>query len=183
MITDTFPLTVGEDLVLNEHRLLTGVEGGSFMQSAESVRYLILHCSATRCDRNYTAGQLLRDHQARGFRTVGYHFYIRKNGVLTQHRKLLEVGAHCRPYNRCSIGVCYEGGLDELGRPADTRTPEQTRRLTELFRKLLTLFPKAVIRGHRDMPGAVPKACPCLDAHDVFVFLEHEGSNESMSLF
>lgn len=80
----------------NERQLLT-VEDGPLMQGRESVRYLILHCSATRCDKDYTAEQLLRDHKTRGFRTVGYHFYIRRDGTITQHRKLLEVGAHCRP--------------------------------------------------------------------------------------
>jgi hypothetical protein len=30
--------------------------------------------------------QLLRDHRKRGFRTIGYHFYIRRDGTLTQHR-------------------------------------------------------------------------------------------------
>ena len=53
----------------NERQLLT-VEDGPLMQGRESVRYLILHCSATRCDKDYTAEQLLRDHKTRGFRTV-----------------------------------------------------------------------------------------------------------------
>mgnify|MGYP000249562832 CR=1 FL=1 len=133
------------------------------MQGRESVRYLILHCSATRCDKDYTAEQLLRDHKTRGFRTVGYHFYIRRDGTITQHRKLLEVGAHCRPWNRCSIGICYEGGLDADGHPADTRTTEQTEQLTLLLMRLAKLFPGARIRGHRDMSGSIPKACPCFD--------------------
>lgn len=160
-------MTIGEDVLRNERSLLTEVENGSHMH-AEQVHYLILHCSATRCDQDYTIKQLMRDHKARGFRTIGYHFYIRKDGSMTQHRHLLEVGAHCRPFNRCSIGICYEGGLDEKGRPADTRTPQQTERLKQLFENLLKLFPHAMIRGHRDMPGTVPKECPCLDAEKEF---------------
>lgn len=93
------------------------------MSGADSVRFLVILCSATRCDRDYTMEQLLRDHKARGFRTVGYHFYIRRSGVVTQHRRLLEVGTHARRYNRCSIGICYEGALDRYGNPTDTRTP------------------------------------------------------------
>ena len=76
---------------------------------------------------------------------------------------LLEVGAHARGFNRCSIAVCYEGGLDELGKPADTRTPQQKQALRELLEKLHRLFPDALIVGHRDLPG-VKKACPCFDA-------------------
>lgn len=86
-------MIIGEEEMKNERQLLT-VEDGPLMQGRESVRYLILHCSATRCDKDYTAEQLLRDHKTRGFRTVGYHFYIRRDGTITQHRKLLEVGGH-----------------------------------------------------------------------------------------
>ena len=171
MIQETFPMIIGEEEMKNERQLLT-VEDGVLMQGRESVRYLILHCSATRCDKDYTAEQLLRDHKTRGFRTVGYHFYIRRDGTITQHRKLLEVGAHCRPWNRCSIGICYEGGLDADGHPADTRTAEQTEQFILLLMRLAKLFPGARIRGHRDMSGSIPKACPCFDAEGVFGYLE-----------
>lgn len=171
MIEETFPIMIGEEEVLHERALLA-VEDGPMMSSAESVQYLIIHCSGTRSNSDYTAEQLLRDHKTRGFRTVGYHFYIRRDGSVTQHRRLLEVGAHCRPWNRCSIGICYEGGLDEQGRPADTRTPEQTEQLLLLLARLVKLFPHARIRGHRDMPGSIPKACPCFDAEGVFGYLE-----------
>lgn len=62
-------MIIGEEEMKNERQLLT-VEDGPLMQGRESVRYLILHCSATRCDKDYTAEQLLRDHKTRGFRTV-----------------------------------------------------------------------------------------------------------------
>lgn len=160
MTQETFPIIVGGEEVLNERTLLTQVENGLLMNGADSVRFIVIHCSATRSDRDYTVEQLLRDHKTRGFRTIGYHFYIRKNGAVTQHRKLLEVGAHARGFNRCSIGICYEGGLDEYGNPADTRTPKQKAALLELLYKLHKLFPQALIAGHRELPG-VKKDCPC----------------------
>lgn len=153
-------MTVGGDEVPTERALLTKVESGLMMNGADSVRFLVIHCSATRSDCDYPVEQLLRDHKARGFRTVGYHFYIRRSGIVTQHRSLLEVGAHARGYNRCSIGICYEGGLDRSGNPADTRTQEQKVQLAELLLKLHRLFPHALVVGHCDLPG-VRKACPC----------------------
>jgi len=155
-----------------DSKLITQNSELSFMASPESVRFLVLHCSATRCDSDYPPEQMLRDHKIRGFRTIGYHFYVRKDGSLSQHRKLLEVGAHCRPYNRCSIGICYEGGLDEEGRPANTLTEPQFQTLTELFERLVVLFPDAMIMGHRDMRSSTPKECPCLDTRALFGCLD-----------
>lgn len=140
--------------------------------SANDIKYLVLHCSASRCNQDYSVELLRRDHKARGFYDIGYHFYIRKDGKKTQHRMLLEVGAHCIPYNRCSIGICYEGGLDEDGKPANTLTKEQEERITDLLINLHNLFPKAKIVGHRDLPGASPKECPCFDAHAIFGWIE-----------
>ena len=145
------------------------------MMTEEEVKYLVIHCSATRCDRDYTEEMLLRDHLARHFRGIGYHFYIRKDGKKTQHRMLLEVGAHCIPYNRCSIGICYEGGLDNEGHPKDTRTPWQKHSLRVLILTLLRDYPGCRVCGHRDLspdlngngeiePEEWIKACPCFDA-------------------
>ena len=164
MTKDTFPMNIGGGKVRSERLLRAKEENGKNMMSADSVRFLVLHCSASRCNQDYSVEQLRRDHKARGFYDIGYHFYIRKDGTMTQHRMLLEVGAHARPYNRCSIGICYEGGLDEQGKPCNTMTTEQETRLIDLFRNLKILFPKAKIVGHRDLPGTTPKECPCLDA-------------------
>ena len=168
MTKDTFPINIGGEKVRSERLLLAKVEDGKDMMSADSIRFLVLHCSATRRNQDYSVEQLRRDHKARGFYDIGYHFYIRKDGTITQHRKLLEVGAHARPYNRCSIGICYEGGLDEHGKACNTMTAEQETRLVDLFRNLKTLFPKAKIVGHRDLPGTTPKECPCCNASELF---------------
>ena len=170
MIQETFPLSIGGDQVATEDKLLTDVEPGIYMP-ADSVSYLIIHCSATREDRDYTPEQLKHDHLQRGFIDVGYHYYIRKDGSVTQHRRLNEVGAHCRPFNRCSIGICYEGGLDTNGKPKDTRTLKQRATLIGLLLDLHRKFPKAVIRGHNEMPGAIPKVCPVYKPSKEYAYL------------
>ena len=142
--------------------------------------YIIIHCSATREDKDFTEKQINDSHVARGFGKWGYHYYIRKDGRVIPMRAENEIGAHDNfivpgektSYNRCSIGICYEGGLDADGHPADTRTAEQTEQLTLLLMRLAKLFPGARIRGHRDMSGSIPKACPCFDAEGVFGYLE-----------
>ena len=71
------------------------------------------------------------------------------------------IGAHCLNHNAHSIGICYEGGLDIRGQPADTRTPEQKAALRWLLRQLHRAYPQALIVGHHDLNPQ--KACPCIE--------------------
>lgn len=123
---------------------------------------IVVHCSATRSNHPFTVEMLIRSH-AECFGFTGYHYYITRDGRITQTRHLQLAGAHARGYNARSVGVCYEGGLDEHGNPADTRTAEQRKSLLTLLRKLKRDYPQARILGHRDLPN-VAKECPCFDA-------------------
>ena len=82
------------------------------------IDYIVIHCSATREDCDLTPGALELEHRRRGFRGIGYHYYIRRDGTTVLTRPLELVGAHVKGYNKHSIGICYEGGLDVQGRPA-----------------------------------------------------------------
>lgn len=123
---------------------------------------IVIHCSATRANRNFTVEALEACHKARGFKTTGYHYYITKDGTIYPCRPEEMVGAHAKRYNAHSIGICYEGGLDASGNPADTRTEAQKRSMVELLKSLCTDYPEAEIIGHRDLPW-VKKSCPCFD--------------------
>ena len=65
-------MIIGEEEIPNERALLTQ-EDGPMMASSASVKYIVIHCSATRSTRDYTAEQLLRDHKTRGFRIAQLH--------------------------------------------------------------------------------------------------------------
>ena len=129
-----------------------------------TIKLLVVHCTATRPDTDYTVARLRADHLARGFRGIGYHLYVRRSGELVHTRPLAEPGAHARGFNRHSIAVCYEGGLDADGRPADTRTAAQRETLREVLTLLRRVFPEAVIKGHYQLSADIHKACPCFDA-------------------
>ena len=126
------------------------------------IKLLVIHCSATRCNVSFPVERLRECHLQRGFRDIGYHFYITRDGEIHRGRALEKVGAHCRNHNAHSVGVCYEGGLDANGKPKDTRTLEQKGALLALLRELKRQFPKALIVGHRDLNPM--KGCPCFDA-------------------
>ena len=70
------------------------------------------------------------------------------------------IGAHCKNHNAHSIGICYEGGLDIRGQPADTRTEAQKAAMRRLLEELHQRYPRAVIVGHHDLNPQ--KDCPCI---------------------
>ena len=120
---------------------------------------IVVHCSATRSNQNFPVTALIRCHAER-FGFTGYHYYITRDGRTYQTRHEQLVGAHAVGYNQHSLGVCYEGGLDEHGNAADTRTPRQKRALLRLLRRLKKAHPDARILGHHDLNPA--KDCPCI---------------------
>jgi N-acetylmuramoyl-L-alanine amidase len=133
------------------------------------INLIVLHCSATKDTQTYTPEQLERDHKARGFIQAGYHFYIRRNGEIVSMRPVEQIPAHAKGFNRNSIAICYEGGLDVTGKPKDTRTIKQKESIRILLLLLLTHYPGARICGHRDL-GA-HKACPCFNAEEEYADL------------
>ena len=126
------------------------------------VRYIVIHCSATRVGQDFRAIDIDSWHRRRGFKKIGYHYVVDLDGTIEDGRKLDEEGAHVWGYNNCSVGVCYIGGLDANGKPKDTRTLEQKGALLALLRELKRQYPKALVVGHRDLNPM--KGCPCFDA-------------------
>ena len=125
------------------------------------ITLVIIHCSAVTPDQQSSAAQIDSWHRQRGYHLgIGYHYVIRRNGEIEPGRPEWMVGAHCLNHNKYSIGVCYEGGLDARGQPADTRTDEQKAAMRKLLERLHRDYPKAVIVGHHDLDPM--KDCPCI---------------------
>ena len=127
-----------------------------------TITLIIIHCSAVRPAQTSSAREIGLWHRARGWKQIGYHYVVRRDGTIEPGRPLDQVGAHCLNHNRHSVGICYEGGLDQQGHPSDTRTTEQRRALLQLLSELKHQFPRALILGHHDLDPQ--KSCPCFDA-------------------
>ena len=138
-------------------------------QNYRKIDLIVIHCSATRCNRPFTLEAVIACHRARGFATIGYHYYVTRDGIVHAGRPLYQEGAHATGFNRQSIGVCYEGGLTPQGEPADTRTPKQKETLQKLLKRLKTDYPHAPIKGHRDLGAR--KECPCFNAEKEYANL------------
>ena len=128
----------------------------------EDVKFIAVHCSATPPSRDIGVKELDRMHRERGFRCIGYHFVVRRDGAVEGGRPLNQPGAHVEDFNHCSIGVCLVGGVDDKLKPEANFTEKQMAALDALLYGLEHDFPNAVVQGHRDFPN-VAKACPSFD--------------------
>ena len=125
------------------------------------ITLLVVHCSAVTPDQSSSYAHIDTWQRQRGWKFgIGYHYVIRRNGDIEPGRPEWMVGAHCLNHNKYSIGVCYEGGLDARGQPADTRTDEQKASMRKLLTELHSRYPRAVIVGHHDLDPQKP--CPCI---------------------
>ena len=148
---------------------------------------IVIHCSATRAGQDVRAADIDKWHKERGFAMIGYNYVIDLDGTVEVGRPLSRDGAHCNTagvsglsYNKHSIGICYVGGLDKDGNPADTRTPEQKLSMLNLVNNLMEAYPDIVeVIGHRDASpdkngnGVIErnewiKQCPCFSVRDEF---------------
>jgi len=130
------------------------------------INQIIIHCSDSPYGRDDRAADIKRWHTAppprgNGWKDIGYHYIIDLDGTVEHGRLISQPGAHCYGHNAHSIGVCYIGGRDVDGNPADTRTPEQKSSLLKLLANLINMY-GCKIAGHRDLDNK--KECPCFDA-------------------
>ena len=125
----------------------------------DAVKLLIVHCVANKCNHPFSVENLIACGEAK-YGQCSYHYYVRRNGDIIPLLPENVQGVHARHYNYCSLGIVYEGGLDENGHAADTRTEAQKHALYELLKELTVEYPDARILGHCELPR-VAKPCPC----------------------
>jgi hypothetical protein len=118
------------------------------------INEIILHCSATS-KKSITAKTIRQWHLDRGWSDIGYHFFIRSNGLIEFGRPLNKAGAHCRGHNRYSIGICLNG----LKERDFSLTQLMSLRLLLLILKLV--FKKVKVYPHNKFNRY--KTCPVFD--------------------
>lgn len=123
------------------------------------IKEIIVHCTATREGKAFTVADVDRWHRERGWKGCGYHYLITLDGKVEQGRPEQIAGAHCTGRNIESLGVCYVGGCDLVGKAKDTRTEAQKKALVTLIRQLMHTHGITLenVRCHNEFST---KACP-----------------------
>lgn len=136
--------------------------------TARFINKIVVHTAGARGKDGapvyQTAAVLDAYHRAHnGWKAIGYHFVILKDGTVELGRPESDVGAHVEGMNLHSLGICVTGDGDVA-----PFTELQTNALVKLCATLVRryhLLANDVI-GHREAPmyGAHPtkKTCPGL---------------------
>ena len=140
------------------------------------LKYLVIHCTATREGREVKSSEIRHWHTdpvskgGRGWKQVGYTDMIHLDGEVERLVKNNE-DANVDPweitngasgYNAISRHIVYVGGVDanDVNKAKDTRTPAQKEALKRYVRDFHMRFPQVKIIGHNQLAS---KACPSFD--------------------
>lgn len=136
------------------------------------MKFIIVHAAATFPSMDVDVKWIDRVHKERGFAKVGYHYFIKRNGIVQIGRPENEMGAHTLGFNKDTLGICMAGGLKEGTKiPEDNFTDAQYKSLEDLYEKLHNKYPEAEFRGHNDFKGHESRGCPCFDHQTFFAIL------------
>ena len=129
-----------------------------------TINEIILHCSANGPTSKIGAKEIREYHvKQRGWKDIGYHYVIKRDGTLENGRPVEQVGAHATNHNQNSIGICLVGGVARDGKtPEDNFTDAQFATLEGLLNRLRQTYPLASIHGHNEFAN---KACPVFDVN------------------
>lgn len=145
------------------------------MTLRKSTKLIVVHVTATQPKTDIGVAEVRVMHKALGWKDVGYHYIIRRNGVVEAGRPEGDVGSHVAGFNSIALGISMVGGINASGKPENNATPEQWAALVNLLGKMTAKYPEAKVCGHRDLspdkdgdgiiePSEHMKACPCFDA-------------------
>ncbi len=133
------------------------------------IDFIAIHCSATPATADIDAAEIRRWHRGQGWRDIGYHYVIKRDGTIEKGRDPKTPGAHEPKINARSLAICMVGGSPKVDSPEhkkglgeDNYTDAQWASLKKLVTELHLKHPAAEVLGHRDVPG-VRKACPSFD--------------------
>ncbi len=128
--------------------------------SMRSIKKIFIHCSDSPDSIDFSVRDIDAWHKENGWKArggvhCGYHYVIRRSGVVERGREDQYAGVHVRGQNRSSIGICL------IGRKQFTMAQMQS--LFAITRGLMHQYQVDItdVLGHYEYEDK--KTCPNLD--------------------
>lgn len=120
------------------------------------INKIIIHCSDTPETMDIGAEEIYDWHvNENGWSDIGYHYIVRRSGIIEVGRMETVQGAHCSGENADSIGICMVG--------RDGFTGAQFHSLRKLKDELELRYPNVEFKGHYNYST---KTCPNFSVED-----------------
>lgn len=125
---------------------------------------IYLHCTDTPPAMDVDIATVRRWHtdappKGNGWKEVGYHYLIKRDGTLEKGRDTALLGAGVAGHNATSVHVALVGGRSARGRRAENNfTDAQWRTLKMTLDSLRRRYAKSIIKGHNEDDSG--KYCP-----------------------
>lgn len=171
LLIETGKITVtGQVVVPAPEPITTGTK--RLYQGSAEVDEIILHCTDTMPDwmERYPLSSKIKEidrwhREQRGFRMIGYHWIIDRDGTVLPGRPETMMGAHVKEANVGTIGISLVGGhggaaTDDFD---DHFTAAQRKAVLAKIEDIRTRARITKISGHNDYAA---KACPCFNVRE-----------------
>lgn len=116
---------------------------------------VVIHHTGNPVDDDLSAREINASHQAQGWTCIGYHYVIRKNGIVEEGRPHWTVGAHAYGENSHTIGVHVCGNF-EIGEPTAAQIESLAMLLANICSDYGLPIDREHIVAHREL---MPTAC------------------------
>lgn len=120
-----------------------------------TIRRIVIHCTDSPDARDIGAREITQWHRARGWKTIGYHWVVRRTGQVEIGRPESDIGAHVEGHNADTIGIVWVGQKEP--------TADQYEALIAKAVDCMVRFDVNVdaVLGHRELDHH--KTCPNID--------------------
>lgn len=124
---------------------------------------IVIHHTGNPKDDDLSAKEINQSHKAQGWECIGYHYVVRKDGIIEEGRPRWAQGAHAYGDNQHTIGihVCGNFNLDDPTQMQIEATAQLVGWLCEEYG--ITPDDRGVV-GHRDLMAT---ACPGNHLYDI----------------
>jgi len=126
----------------------------AFTKPRRIVSNVFVHCSASDKPEDDDVAVITAWHLARGFSTIGYHFFIHKDGEVEAGRNIELAPAAQQGHNTGSIAICVHG-LEDF----TDESLESLRKLCEVIN--IAYDKRLTFHGHCEVNPN--KTCPVYD--------------------
>ena len=111
---------------------------------------IVVHHTGNPTDDDLSAYEINASHQAQGWTCIGYHYVIRKNGVVEEGRPHWTVGAHAYGENSHTIGI-HDCGNFEIGEPTAAQIESLAMLLANVCSDYGLPIDRQHIKAHREL--------------------------------